>query len=78
MKEDKLRMELRVPRELVEHVDQAASMVGLSRSAFFAIAVSLLAAETSQVFLMGAQRKHLFERLEERILARLEKARQGL
>lgn len=78
MKIQKVRVEMRLPKDLVDAVDEAAARVGLRRNAFFGIAVSLLAVQLAAKFLPGAKRDHLFERMEKQIQDRLDVARKAL
>lgn len=78
MTTEKMRVDLRLPRELVEAVDHVAGTVGLKRNAFFAIASAQLAAQMSGVLVTGAKRRHLFEIFEEQVTEMLLKARRVL
>jgi uncharacterized protein (DUF1778 family) len=77
---ERIRIELRVSRAMVDLADEFADVIGLRRNAFFVLAASKLVAEWMILYarMPGAKRDVYFKILEKEVLEALEGARKAL
>jgi uncharacterized protein (DUF1778 family) len=77
---ERIRIELRLSRPIVELIDEIADVIGLRRNAFFVLAATRMVAEWMILYarMPGAKRNVYFQILEKQALEALENARKSL
>lgn len=61
---ERVKTDLRLPRMLVQHIEEMAELVGLPKNAFITIACAMLATQLSKRYAPGKKRKKMLTDLE--------------
>ena len=64
---ERVKTDMRLPRVLIQHVEEMAELVGLPKNAFFTVAAAKLAAELSKQYAPGKKRKTMLQDLEKEV-----------
>lgn len=77
---DRVRIELRLSRGIVDLADEFAEVIGLRRNAFFVLAAAKMAVELTILYrnFTGAKRDILLDRIEKEVMEALTEARKTL
>lgn len=62
--DERVKTDMRLPRMLVQHVEEMAELVGIPKNAFFTIAAARLAVELSKRYAPGKKREKMLRELE--------------
>lgn len=61
---ERVKTDMRLPRMLVQHVEEVADLCGLPKNAFFTIAAAMLATRLSKRYAPGKKRRKMLLDLE--------------
>lgn len=64
---DRVKTDMRLPRAVVQHVEEMAESVGLTKNGFFTVAASMLAAKLSRDYVQGRKRRTMLLQLEKEV-----------
>lgn len=76
--DERVKTDMRLPRVLIQHVEEMAPLVGLPKNAFFTVAAAKLAAELSRQYAPGRKRRKMLDDLEKTVQAIFKEARKEL
>lgn len=75
---ERVKTDMRLPRILIQHVEEMALLVGLPKNAFFTIAAAKMAVELSKRYAPGRKRRSMLNSLEREVQRVFKEARQAL
>lgn len=75
---ERVKTDMRLPRILIQHVEEMAPLVGLPKNAFFTIAAAKMAVELSKRYAPGRKRRSMLDSLEREIQKIFREARKSL
>lgn len=73
---DRIKTDVRFPRQLVEHVETCCQATGMPKNAFIAMGAAILVVMLTPL-LPGQRRKHVLDRIEEMFQTLITKARKA-
>jgi len=75
---ERVKTDMRLPRLLIQHVEEIADLVGLPKNAFFTVAASMLAVQLSRQYAPGKKRAKLLADLEKEVQKIFKEAKKAL
>jgi hypothetical protein len=75
---ERAKIDVRVPRAVLMHVDAMAAATGLNRNAFYLMAIIRLCTELSKRYMPGRKRRTMLNSLEQEFQKLLQEAREKL
>jgi hypothetical protein len=61
---ERVKTDMRLPRMLIQHVEEVAELCGLPKNAFLTVAAAMLATQLSKRYAPGKKRKRMLLELE--------------
>jgi phosphopantothenoylcysteine synthetase/decarboxylase len=75
---ERVKTDMRLPRVLIQHVEEMAELVGLPKNAFFTVAAAMMATFLSRQYAPGKRRKKMLDDLEKEVQKVFREARKEL
>jgi len=75
---DRVKTDVRLPRVLIQRLDEVAQIVGLSKNGFLTVASAAFIADLSRSFVPGKKRLDMLKDLEEEVRRIFKEAKKSL
>lgn len=74
---ERVKTDMRLPRMLIQHVEEMGDLIGLPKNAFFTIAAAMLATRMSKRYAPGKKRRKMLADLEKLVARCFKEAREA-